>query len=53
MHEVHTELLQTKHKEEIQQEIDKQLELRKDDLLEEDQYLAEINLGDVETDSGE
>ncbi len=40
-------------KEEILQEIERQLELGMEDLLDEDQYLAEINLDDLETSSGE
>ena len=44
--------LRTAQKEIIQWEIDKQLELRSDGLLEEDQYLTEIILGDIEQDFG-
>jgi hypothetical protein len=40
-------------KEEILQEIERQLELGTEDLLDEDQYLAEINLDDLESSSGE
>ena len=40
-------------KEEILQEIEKQLEFGMEDLLDEDQYLAEINLNDLERPSGE
>jgi hypothetical protein len=43
----------TKRKEEIQQEIEKQQLLGPQDLQEEDQYLAEVNLGDLEVLSGE
>jgi hypothetical protein len=43
----------TTHKEEILQEIERQLELGMEDLLDEDQYLAEINLDDLESSSGE
>jgi hypothetical protein len=40
-------------KKEILQEIERQLELGMEDLLDEDQYLAEINLDDLESSSGE
>jgi hypothetical protein len=40
-------------KEEILQEIERQLELGTKDLLDEDQYLAEVNLNDLESSSGE
>ncbi len=43
----------TARKEEILQEIEKQLKLGTEDLLYEDQYLAEINLDDLESSSGE
>ncbi len=43
----------TAPKEEIQQEIERQLELRMEDLLDKDQYLAEINLDDLESSLGE
>jgi hypothetical protein len=39
--------------EEILQEIEWQLELGTEDLLDEDQYLVEINLDDMESSSGE
>ena len=50
IHEAKTGLLRTEQKEMIQQEIDKQLELGNNGLLEEDQYLTEINIGDMEQD---
>ena len=53
VHEARTGVLRTEHKEAIQREIDKQLEMGNGDLLEEDQYLTEINLGDMEQDDGE
>jgi hypothetical protein len=40
-------------KEGILQEIERQLKLGTEDLLDEDQYLAEINLDDLESSSGE
>ncbi len=40
-------------KEEIQHEIERQLELGTEDLLDVDQYLAEVNTGDLESGSGE
>jgi hypothetical protein len=40
-------------KEEIQMEIEKQQELGGDGLLEEDKYLLEVNLDDLENTSGE
>jgi hypothetical protein len=43
----------TKRKEELQQEIERQLEMGGDNLREEDQYLCEINLGDLESGNGE
>ncbi len=43
----------TLRKEELQREIEKQLELGVTGLLEEDQWLIEINLGDMESNSGE
>jgi hypothetical protein len=39
-------------KEEIQQEIEEQMELGKAGLLEEDHWMVEVNLGDMETTSG-
>jgi hypothetical protein len=45
--------LVTKRKEEIQQEIEKQQLLGPQDLQEEDQYLAEVNLEDLEDLLGE
>ncbi len=47
VHEECTGMLHTMQKEAIQQKIDKQIKLGPDGLLEEDQYLAEINLGDL------
>jgi hypothetical protein len=43
----------TLRKEEIQQEIKKQMEQRGESLLDEDQWLMEVNLGDMEESSGE
>lgn len=43
----------TRRKEEIQMEIEKQQELGENGLLEEDKYLVEVNLEDLETTSGE
>jgi hypothetical protein len=43
----------TARKEEIQLAIGAQQEMRTEDLLEEDQYLAEVNLEDLESTSGE
>ncbi len=40
-------------KEEIQQEIEEQMELGKVGLLEEDHWMVEVNLKDMETTSGE
>jgi hypothetical protein len=45
--------LRTLRKEELQREIDRQLETGSEDLLEEDQYLAEVNMEDLETSLGE
>ena len=45
--------LVTLQKEELQKEIETQQETGYGDLLEEDQYLAEVNLEDVESSSGE
>ena len=45
--------LHTLRKEDLQREIDRQLEAGMDELLEEDQYLAEVNLEDLETSLGE
>ena len=53
VHDAHTGLLQTRRKEELQREIDKQMEEGGTGLLADDQYLAEINLVDLETSSGE
>jgi hypothetical protein len=40
-------------KEEMQQKIEEQMELGKAGLLEEDHWMVEVNLGDMETTSGE
>ncbi len=53
VHDAHTGLLQTRRKEELQREIDRHLEAVREGLLAEDQYLAKINLSDLETSSGE
>ncbi len=53
MHDKTSGTLRTQRKEELQKEIDRQLEAGMDDLLEEDQYLAEVNMEDLETSSGE
>ena len=45
--------LATKKKEEIQMEIEEQQDLGEDGLLQEDQFLMEINLEDLESTSGE
>ncbi len=45
--------LATTKKEELQSEIEAQMEQGWSDLLEEDQYLAEVNLEDLEHSSGE
>jgi hypothetical protein len=45
--------LATLQKEELQKEIEAQQEMGYGGLLEEDQYLAEVNLEDLETSSGE
>jgi hypothetical protein len=42
-------MLWTLHNEELQREIDQQLETGSEDLLEEDQYLAEVNMEDLES----
>ena len=43
----------SKRKEEIQTEIEKQQEMGEESLLEEDKYLMEIKLDDLENSSGE
>ncbi len=54
MHDKAMGTLQTLQKEELHREIDwQELEASSDDLLEEDQYLAEVNIEDLETTSGE
>ncbi len=53
IHEKVTGTRVTARKEEILQEIERQLKLGTEDLLDEDQYLAEINLDDLESSLGE
>ena len=53
VHDAKMGTLRTAQKENIQREIDKQLDLGSEGLLEEDQYLTEINLGDIEQDFGD
>ena len=43
----------TNHKENLQRQIEEEMDKGWDDLLEEDQYLAEINLEDLEVSNGE
>jgi hypothetical protein len=43
----------TEHKEDLQRQIKEEMDKGWDDLLEEDQYLAEINLEDLENTNGE
>ena len=43
----------TLRKEEIQLEIEEQMDMGTGDLLEEDRWMMEVNLGDLETTSGE
>jgi hypothetical protein len=45
--------LATQHKEELQREIEAQQDQGFGNLLEEDQFLAEVNLEDLENTSGE
>lgn len=45
--------LASKRKEEIRKRLEEQIELGEEGLAEEDKYLLEINLGDIETSSGE
>ena len=45
--------LTTQSKEVLQAEIETQLELGADDLLEEDKYLLEVNLGNLEDSTGD
>ncbi len=52
VHDRITGTLATQRKEELQMEIERQQELGTEGLLEEDCYLAECNLGDLETTSG-
>ena len=53
VHDKRSGLLATNRKEEIQAEIKAQQEIGFNDLLEEDAYLGECNLGDLEDTSGE
>ena len=53
MHDNTAGLLATQKKEELTMEIEKQQDLGKNGLLEEDQFLAEVNLEDLATTSGE
>ena len=53
VHDAKMGTLRTAQKENIQREIDKQLDLGSEGLLEEDQYLTEINLGDIEQEFGD
>jgi hypothetical protein len=52
VHDRITGTLATQRKEELQMEIERQRELGTEGLLEEDGYLAECNLGDLEETSG-
>ena len=45
--------LATSRKEDIQREIEKQIEMGEEGLLEEDLWMLEVNLGDLETTGGE
>ena len=53
VHDTISGTIATKRKEELQMEIERQQELGDDGLLEEDKYLAEVNLECLETSSGE
>ena len=53
VHDSKTGELATKKKEEIQMTIEKQQDLGEDGLLQEDQFLMEVNLEDLEFTSGE
>ena len=53
VHDSITGTIATKKKEEIQHEIEKQQELGGESLLNEDRYLMEVNLEDMEATSGE
>jgi hypothetical protein len=53
MHDTTSGALRTTRKEELQREIDRQLEADTDGLLEEDQYLAEVNIENLENSAGE
>ena len=53
IHDTVAGTLATLRKEEIQREIEKQMELGPVGLLEEDQWMMEVNLKDLETTSGE
>ena len=52
VHDRITDTLATQRKEELQMEIERQRELGTEGLLEEDCYLTECNLGDLEETSG-
>jgi len=53
VHDNTSGILATQKKEELTMEIEKQQDLGKNGLLEEDQFLAEVNLEDLATTSGE
>ncbi len=53
IHDKNQGTLVTAEKEALQQEIEEQMEKGWSDLLDEDQYLAEVNLEDLEQSSGE
>jgi hypothetical protein len=53
MHDKTRGTLRTLQKEDLQREITRPLELGSDDLLEDDKYLAEVNMEDLESISGE
>jgi hypothetical protein len=53
IHDTVAGTLATLRKEEIQREIEEQVELGPAGLLEEDQWMMEVNLKDLETTSGE
>jgi hypothetical protein len=53
MHDPVSSTIANSKKEELLLEIERQRELGDAGLLEEDKYLAEVNLGDMETTSGE
>lgn len=53
VHDVLAGTIATQRKEEIQMEIERQQELGSEGLLEEDKYLLEVNLDDLNSTSGE